>query len=305
MIRATQALPMSPAPTTSVLPEDLWRYIAAYIPSVQLRTLISVNYAFLGIALDEIYRDVRLDGRMLERLRVPGNAARVRHLEISDTKLKPSDETAEAVALMSGVVSVDLEWRDPGLVPEMSRFLSAARATFVHLRKLSLFGQMRTFAQLVAFVDYPNLEELALQFGFDPETANSDLPRSVIAPFINAQRQRLRVLTVTSIATTDMAPLFDALEDFECLEQVFLTFVFDSNDLTDAILHFFSANATTDKLSLFEVTHSMSPRGFHKAWNRFCGGLRMVVDDGVWDVTVPEWPENVWVRAQKKRARCA
>ncbi|KAF7290703.1 hypothetical protein MIND_01310900 [Mycena indigotica] len=70
------------------LPEDVWRYVAAFIPNNHLITLISVNGPLFNIALDEIYRVVRWEKldryflRDLERLRLPFLAARVRKLHI-------------------------------------------------------------------------------------------------------------------------------------------------------------------------------------------------------------------------------
>ncbi|KAJ7106265.1 hypothetical protein C8R44DRAFT_886146 [Mycena epipterygia] len=71
-----------------LLPEDIWRCVASFIPDGQLNTLISVNSALYNIVLDAKYQEVhwtKPDGEMsysLARLSNPSIAGRVRRLHV-------------------------------------------------------------------------------------------------------------------------------------------------------------------------------------------------------------------------------
>nr|GAT47126.1 predicted protein [Mycena chlorophos] len=77
---------MTPHPLE--LPEDVWRNIAEQFTRPELAQLISVNRILFNFVLDDRYKEIRWETldeamtRSLQRLKVPGNAARVRRLHI-------------------------------------------------------------------------------------------------------------------------------------------------------------------------------------------------------------------------------
>ncbi|KAJ7773634.1 hypothetical protein DFH07DRAFT_801322 [Mycena maculata] len=71
-----------------LLPEDVWRCVASFIPYRQLLPLISVNKAFYNIVMNAKYQEIHwtmLNGSMIKslaRLRTPSIAGRVRRLHV-------------------------------------------------------------------------------------------------------------------------------------------------------------------------------------------------------------------------------
>ncbi|KAJ7226939.1 hypothetical protein GGX14DRAFT_99815 [Mycena pura] len=97
------------------LPEDVWRYIASFIPHKHLVTLLSVNKTFYDIALDARYREIRWDKldknmtRSLARLQTPSIAARVRRLHVRAWFIEYLNQK-ETLTTLASYVAISMQW---------------------------------------------------------------------------------------------------------------------------------------------------------------------------------------------------
>ncbi|KAJ7689012.1 hypothetical protein B0H17DRAFT_1067482 [Mycena rosella] len=149
------------------------------------------------------------------------------------------ESMTEAVRLMAHVTEYSFEWRDLSPTADTLKFLNAARTGFgVSLRKLTLHAQLGNFTNLLSTVDFDNLEELELHFDHDLRDAKTgdqsrDLLRDAIAPFVNHFRRSIRCLLISSASTTDLSPLFYALNPFPHLRKFVARLAFDAVHLSD------------------------------------------------------------------------
>ncbi|KAJ7104068.1 hypothetical protein B0H15DRAFT_808311 [Mycena belliarum] len=249
------------------VPPEIWLYISSFISNDDLLELIGVNIQFYNLALDIRYRTIRIDtvnastDKLLQRLRDPAAASRVRRLVVRPVVKNPlpSEATSTAPSLWQRISSVAAGRKQqlpsveraidalilvfPGLVnltrfeieswemsPEydLQPFFRQAWSSFGRqLEAISMAGRPEVFRQFVASDPQPvSCTTLSLQFTHELDTTAAAAVEGImvdsVAPFINSLAPHLQSLSIWSWSTLDLSALFLNLRIFPQLRDFHL-----------------------------------------------------------------------------------
>ncbi|KAJ7226940.1 hypothetical protein GGX14DRAFT_627588 [Mycena pura] len=214
------------APMTSIqLPEDVWRYIAFFIPRFFLVTLVSVNRAFYNIVLDDLYKEIRwvkLDKdmiRSLARLQTPSIAARVRRLHVRAWFINYLNQ--KEVLTLGSYVATSRQW-----MARHVRFSSALSTTGKFPTADRILASMTEAARLMTGVTEYDFEWRDLA------------PTPVTMRFLAAARAAFGVSLRKLCLRAQLAYFSSLLStvDFDNLEELELFFDYDHIETNSANL---------------------------------------------------------------------